>query len=144
MSAVVVTPNYPERGGATASSAIKCGGIVRAGRPAPVILKTGTKSLNEVRLPASLFQSAVTPADTTGSRGMVLTASLRWFKFVGAFTALRAVFSSLHGALALFQSPARRVADVFHVLSYLPSCVSKHSQGTIAACAKNLSRRRKQ
>jgi hypothetical protein len=112
----VVVGNYPERGGASASSAIKYGGVVRAGRPAPVILKTGTKSLNEVRLPASFTPSAVLPADTGALRRFLSVARLR-FNLSRLIRLPGSRFSGLHRAFAVRQNFLREWANPRQVLS---------------------------
>ena len=96
---MIVIRDHPERGGGKASSAIKYGGIVRAGQSAPVTMKLLTKSLNTVRLP---------------------------------------VLSGFGRAIQSLQKAMRGLSPSFHAALSLPSCVSKHSQGMKASCAKNL------
>jgi hypothetical protein len=86
-----------------------------------------SKHLNS---PAS-FQSAHASRAVTAGASSVISAPLRFFQFFGAFTALRAVFSRLHSAPALFQSSARSKADVFQVLSLSAGATGSvaHSDG---------------
>lgn len=118
MSAVVVRVhgatifNYPERGGASASSAIKYGGIVRAGRPAPVILKTGTKSLNKVRLPAIHFPIRRPLSADTGALIAVLR-SLSALRF-NSFRLLAGW--SFHALLKFLQEPSSGIVKRLQVL----------------------------
>jgi hypothetical protein len=80
-------------------------------------------------------------------RGFLLPAFRLWrTQFVRAVKVARHLLSvRVHSASRVCQNPTpRTIEQLFHLLSFLPCYVSKHSQGANAACAKNLSRRCKQ
>ena len=94
-----------------------------------------------------LSQSVAVLLPRADTRGLSCPLSARLgFNSVGPFKAARRLLPvRLHSASRVRQNPTpRTIEQLFHLLSFLPCYVSKHSQGANAACAKNLSRRCKQ
>lgn len=108
---------------------------MRAGGSDDRALNRGGIVANVKFLPAT--QSALSNAFAdTGVLSHALPARLR-FKFVGAFTALQAVFPRLHSALRVLQDFACNGAKSFHVFSCLLPTAPKNGrrmrQGVVRA-----------